>query len=343
MKDYWRPLTQFSHSSHTDEFLALTGRDEVLFGAVERIRRDEGGSIVEGPLGLDAARRAGFSTDVEERLCARRPVMAGFDFLRPLIMGILNVTPDSFYDGGRYDEVDVAIEQGLQMLDEGADIIDLGGESTRPGARLISEAEELSRVLPVIKGLREESDVVISIDTRKASVMAAAVGAGASLINDVSALEFDPKARAVAADVNVPVVLMHAQGTPDVMQAAPTYNNVLLDVYDGLEEKIELALDAGIEAHNLIIDPGIGFGKTLAHNMALMQGLSLFHGLGVPLLLGCSRKRFIAEISRDAPVEARLPGSLAGVMLGAMQGVQIMRVHDVAETRQALDVFYGTL
>jgi dihydropteroate synthase len=221
----------------------------------------------------------------------------------------------------------------------GADILDIGGESTRPGAAPVSVEEELGRVLPVIDALRPLVDAVISIDTRKAEVMRRAVAAGADLINDVSALTYDQEALATAAALQKPVVLMHAQGDPRTMQAAPQYAHVLLDVFDFLEARIEAATTAGLPREKLIIDPGIGFGKTVPHNLELLAGLALFHGLGIPLLVGASRKSFIGHLTGVPVAAERVHGSI-GVGLAAMsQGAQIIRVHDVAETRQALTMF----
>lgn len=270
----------------------------------------------------------------------RAPV-AGLDLDRVRLMGILNVTPDSFSDGGAYLALERAVEQGLRLLSDGADIIDVGGESTRPGAAVVSVEEELSRVIPVIEALRAETSAVISIDTRKAEVMRRAVEAGASMINDVSALSFDALSLKVAAALNVPVVLMHAQGLPQTMQDNPTYDHVLFEVYDYLSQRVEAALSAGIKKEHILVDPGIGFGKDLPDNLQLMAGLSVFHGLQVPLLLGCSRKRFIGALSDHALENERLAGSVAGALQGAVQGVHIVRVHDVKETRQALNVWFG--
>lgn len=255
----------------------------------------------------------------------------------PRIMGILNVTPDSFSDGGLHENTDEAVIHGRAMAGQGADIVDVGGESTRPGAALVPDDEECGRVLPVIEALAG-ADIPLSIDTRKAAVMTAAVRAGAGMINDVSALTFDKRAAASAAALGVPVVLMHAQGTPRTMQKNPRYDDVLLDVYDWLQSRIEKVCAAGIERGHLLVDPGIGFGKTMEHNLALLSGFAIFHGLGLPLLLGASRKRFIGELSGEENAQNRLPGSLSAALHAARQGAHILRVHDVAATCQALQV-----
>jgi dihydropteroate synthase len=269
-------------------------------------------------------------------LTAPRPAPAGLPADRTAVMGILNVTPDSFSDGGRHAAPVVAIAAVAAMARAGADIIDIGAESTRPGADPVDEATEIARLDGVLLGLVGQR---WSIDSRKAAVMARALDAGAMLVNDVSALTHDPAALALVATRQCPVVLMHAQGTPETMQQAPHYDDVLLDVFDWLAARIATCEAAGIARNRIIADPGIGFGKTLDHNLALLRGLTLFHGLGVPLLLGASRKALISRIAGDVPPDQRLPGSLALALHAAACGVQIVRVHDVAETVQALAVW----
>ena len=268
-------------------------------------------------------------------LTAPRAAIAGLTFDRAHVMGILNVTPDSFSDGGRHASPAQAAAAARAMAAAGASLIDIGGESTRPRAAPVPLAQELARVAPVLDALAG-GGLALSIDTRKAAVMRRALAAGARLVNDVSALTHDPEALPVVAASGCPVVLMHAQGTPQTMQDAPVYGDVLLDVYDWLAARIDACVAAGVERSRIIVDPGIGFGKTLAHNLALLQGLSLFHGLGCPLLLGASRKQMIATLSGDAG--DRLGGSLALALAGLAQGVQILRVHDVAATVQAVRV-----
>lgn len=261
------------------------------------------------------------------------------DFTRPQIMGILNVTPDSFSDGGCYIAPEIAVERALAMIEEGADIIDIGGESTRPGAQPVTAAEETARVIPIIKAIRHHSTIPISIDTSKPEVMRAAVAAGASMINDVRALR-EEGALAAAAELNVPVCLMHMQGEPRTMQANPHYDDVVSEVYRFLEARINAALAAGITRHHLLIDPGFGFGKTLEHNLLLLKELNRFKALGVPLLVGISRKAMIGQIL-DKPVEQRVYGSLAAAVLALSQGADILRVHDVAATVDVLKVWRG--
>lgn len=259
---------------------------------------------------------------------------------QPQVMGILNVTPDSFSDGGKHVDVDAACNAGADMAIAGAAILDVGGESTRPGAQSVWEGDETERVQPVVQRLVAGGNAV-SIDTRKAAVAEAALAAGAQLVNDVSAMTWDDRMASVVVGAGVPVVLMHAQGDPQTMQDNPRYDDVLVDVYRWLEERVAAAEAAGIVRDKIIVDPGIGFGKSVAHNLELMNGLALFHGLGCPILLGASRKRMIGALANEAPAEQRLAGSLALALKAADQGAQLIRVHDVSETVQALKVWRG--
>lgn len=269
------------------------------------------------------------------RLSGLRPPVCGLSMDRPRIMGILNLTPDSFSDGGELATVAAAVARARAMHQ--ADILDIGGESTRPGAAAVPVAEEIRRTAPVIRAIRDAGITTpISIDTRKAKVADAALAAGADMVNDVSALRFDPELAAVVAAAGVPLCLMHAQGNPETMQINPQYDNVLLDVYDYLAESVALAETAGINRAQIVADPGIGFGKTLKHNLILLRDLTLYHSLGVPLLLGLSRKKFIGTIGQAESAKDRMPGSVTGAVHGAAMGVQILRVHDVTETFQAL-------
>ena len=255
------------------------------------------------------------------------------------IMGVVNATPDSFSDGGRFLSTATAIDHALKLAEEGAHILDIGGESTRPGADDVALEMELSRTIPVIQGLKKAGcDALISIDTRKPDVAAAAVKAGAAIWNDVTALTFAPDSLETAAALDCDIVLMHAQGDPKTMQDKPHYDDVVEEVYAYLAARIEACVKAGIDEARIITDPGIGFGKTLEHNLLLLANLARFSDLGRPVLLGASRKRFIAALDRDGPATERLGGSLAAVLAGARQGVSIFRVHDVAASRQALAV-----
>ena len=253
---------------------------------------------------------------------------------RSVIMGILNITPDSFYDGGRRGDVTRAVRDGIAMVEAGAAIIDIGGESTRPGSRPVSEDEEAARVLPVLHGLRREVEVPISIDTYKSQVAQAALQAGADIINDISALRFDPEMISVVAREQVPIILMHMQGTPRTMQAEPRYDDVVREVRDFLAAQLTEALRRGVAQQAIVIDPGIGFGKTLEHNLALLRGLPALAALGAPLLVGASRKAFIGKVlGLDA--DERLEGSLAAAVAAILNGANILRVHDVRETVRA--------
>jgi dihydropteroate synthase len=272
------------------------------------------------------------------RVTGPRPPFAGLDLARPVLMGIVNVTPDSFSDGGLYDETEGAVNHAAELASDGAVIVDIGGESTRPGSDTVADEEELSRVVPVLEELKG-SPAVISIDTRKSAVARAAAKAGAKILNDVSALTYDPVCIDVAAEERLDVVLMHAQGEPKTMQDNPSYDDVVLEVFDYLEARIEACEAAGIGRARIAADPGLGFGKTLAHNLALLANVSLFHGLGVPLLIGASRKRFIGGLGQEKAPKSREPGSHAAAIASAAQGAQAFRVHDVAGTRQALGVW----
>ncbi|MEM9550176.1 MAG: dihydropteroate synthase [Pseudomonadota bacterium] len=274
--------------------------------------------------------------DVLSRLAEPRAVICGLNMSIPRIMGILNVTPDSFSDGGVHLDPTTARDAAIGMIEHGADLIDVGGESTRPGAETVPVPAEIDRVQPAIAGLRAASHVPISIDTRKSAVAEAAVAAGAALVNDVSGFTHDPELAAFCAAREVPVCVMHAHGDPAVMQQNPSYEDVLLDVYDFLSARIDALTEAGIPRARIIVDPGIGFGKTIEHNLRLLRNIALFHALGCPILLGVSRKRFIGHIGHAPQAVARAPGSIAVGLAALAQGVHILRVHDVAETAQAL-------
>jgi dihydropteroate synthase len=274
---------------------------------------------------------------------ARAPLQVGERTVRldqPQVMGIVNATPDSFSDGGQFADAAAAAAAGADMAAEGAAIVDVGGESTRPGAKPVWEGDEIERIAPVIRQL-VGGGVAVSVDTRKADVMTAAIEAGARMINDVSALTYDGRSAGVIAASAVPVVLMHHKGPPETMQDDPHYDDVLVEIYLWLEERIAAAEAAGVARERILIDPGFGFGKKLAHNLELMNGLALFHSLGCAMVVGASRKRTIGALSGEAPVEKRLGGSIAFALKAVDQGVQLLRVHDVFETVQALRVWRG--
>lgn len=326
MTTYHQPIAR-SGNPRPEGALPLAGSETVWWNeTLETVASD-----------IDAATR--------HRLSGLRAPLAGLPLDRPRIMGILNITPDSFSDGGQVFAVEAALDRARKMAAE-ADILDIGGESTRPGSAAVPEKDEISRVVPVIEAIRAAGITTpISIDTRKASVAAAALDAGADIVNDVAAMTYDSAMAGLVAERGVPVCLMHAQGDPETMQNDPRYDDVVRDVYDWLAERIEAAVSAGISRDKIIADPGIGFGKTLQHNVSLLQNLSIYHGLGCPILLGASRKRFIGTIGNAPDPLDRTAGSVAVALHGAAQAVQILRVHDTFETRQALSLqqaIFGT-
>lgn len=320
-----RPL----HFSEDGLFYSLAGSAYVWFEDVDVYTADgRRAEVVSAHALVPVARH---------RLSAPRPDLCGLTLDRPRIMGIVNVTPDSFSDGGDRFTVAAAVEAARAMTAAGADILDIGGESTRPGAEDVAEREELRRVEPVIRAIRDAGIVTpVSVDTRKAAVAAAALDAGADMVNDVSALRYDSAMAGLLAERHVPVCLMHAKGAPKTMQSAPEYQDVLTEVVDFLAERMDHATHAGISTDRIIVDAGIGFGKTMAHNLTLLRGLAMLHDLGAPVLLGASRKRFIGTIGGASDAKDRMPGSLAIALHGASQGAHVVRVHDVVETRQAV-------
>lgn len=340
MRTYLRPIaplpTGTSRAAAPDGL--FVGSSSAGFAAAEIAMRD-GGGIIRRIVSIVEARAA--APDLVAAVEAPRAILAGLPLDRPRIMGIVNVTPDSFSDGGKFFDAHAAIDHALALEAEGAEILDIGGESTRPGSDPLDPEEECRRVIPVISALARQSRARLSIDTRNALVMQRALDAGAHIINDVSALQHDPAGMAVVARSGAPVILMHMLGTPKTMQIDPTYDDVVLDVTDFLATRVAACEAAGIDRTRVVVDPGIGFGKTLHHNLALMHALAILHSLGTPVLLGASRKSFLVKLMTEigAPPPAdRVPGSVAAALLGAAQGAQILRVHDVAATRQALAV-----
>ena len=325
MTQYFRPIVRFD-APRPDTALPLAGGPGWF---AEAVRHSRTAPPIRVPV-----------DEIPEgwrvRLSAPRPAIAGVLFDRPRIMGILNVTPDSFSDGGKHATPTQALKQAKAMVAAGADMIDVGGESTRPGALTVPPAAEIARVEPVIRALSVDIGPPISIDTRKSAVAEAAVAAGARLINDVSGFTYDPMLARFAADKNLPICVMHARGDPETMHKDPRYDDVLLDVFDFLEAQLLQLETLGLPRARILVDPGIGFGKQITHNLALLNGISLFHGLGCPVLLGASRKGFIGRLSGVGTASERMPGSLACALAAVAQGVQMVRVHDVAETAQAL-------
>jgi dihydropteroate synthase len=331
-KTYYRPLG-LCYGSDAEQLIAshragcLGGSGVTGFTLVERITRD-GKSVTREFIPYMEALRP---------IEAPRGEFAGVTFDAPGIMGIVNVTPDSFSDGGQHGTAETGTFHGLALAGEGAHILDVGGESTRPGSDAVSLDEELSRVIPAVQRLSDAGHVV-SIDTRKAIVMREAVKAGAAIVNDVSALQHDPDSLRTVAELQVPVVLMHAQGDPRTMQLNPHYDDAALDVYDQLELRVMDCVQAGIPRSRIAIDPGIGFGKTFRHNLEILNQITLFHGLGVAVLLGLSRKGFVGALTGEKNAGNRVHGSVGGAVQAALNGVHILRVHDVKATVEALAV-----
>ena len=330
---YFRPLVQVG-PARPDAALQIAG-GWGWFTHVEVLGRGETAQVLPADV---------LPADVMTRLTSARADIAGLGMDRPRVMGILHATPDSFSDGGVNAAAADAVATGTAMLNAGVDLLDVGGESTRPGAATLAVEAEIQRVVPVIQGLRAAGVAhAISIDTRKAAVAQAAVAAGANLVNDVSGFTFDPGLAPYCAGQNLPVCVMHALGDPATMQQDPRYDDVLLDVYDFLERQIQLLEAAGIPRARIIADPGIGFGKTRQHNLTLLARLSLFHGLGVPILLGASRKRFIGTIGNAPEATDRAPGSIGVALAALTHGIQMLRVHDVPETIQAVALWRAAM
>ena len=301
---------------------SLGGLSAIAYSLVETLER-QGGSVTRS---------------LAPGMLARQTSLPSFLLPdRPLIMGIVNVTPDSFSDGGRSADAERAIAHGRQLAKEGADILDVGGESTRPGSEGVPLEEEIRRVIPVIEGLAA-AGLTVSVDTRKAAVMRAALKAGAAIVNDVAALTYEPAAVEAMAEADCPVILMHAQGDPKTMQLSPRYDDVALDVYDWLEARIAACEKAGIARSRIVADPGIGFGKTFRHNLDVLRHFTLYHALGVPLLMGLSRKGFIGALTGEKVAGNRVHGSVGGAVWSALNGAHILRVHDVKATVEALAV-----
>jgi dihydropteroate synthase len=315
---------------------SLGGMGDIAFTQAEKITRD-GKSVSRSTHSFSEIKRLALTDEITRP----RVAMAGLPLDHTRIMGIVNVTPDSFSDGGQHAEAQAAITHGLMLAEQGADILDVGGESTRPGSDEVSLDQERQRIMPVIAALAK--DHLISVDTRKSVLMSEAAQEGAKIINDVSALTFDAESVATVSRLALPVILMHAQGEPRTMQLAPKYDDVALDVYDGLAARVEAAVKAGVPKSRICIDPGIGFGKTIQHNLDLLRQLTLFHGLGVALLVGLSRKNMVGVLTGEKMAAKRISGSVGGALQAAMMGAHILRVHDVKETADALAVFNAAL
>ena len=330
MTEYFRPIIN-SDLSIPDNAEVMQGT-RFWFTHAEKLARNTEPQIVLAK---------NIPNNILQNIINERVNVCGLSFDVPRVMGILNVTPDSFSDGGKYSSVERAEKHLKSMIFDGADIIDIGGESTRPGAVEVEFSEEISRVIPIIEKMAKEISVPISVDTRKSEVARLAVFNGAALVNDVSGLTFDRKMSDFCIKKNIPICIMHSQGLPKTMQDKPTYQDVCLDIYDFLSEQIEKLVKSGMKRKNIVIDPGIGFGKTLKHNVDLLRRISLFHGLGVPILIGVSRKKFIKTIAGLEENEDRVSGSVSVALFARSQGVQIFRVHDVKETVQAMKLWHS--
>jgi len=318
--------------------LSLNGNKEFSFSQIEIITRNSKKRIdLKDIKKLSKLLREKINQDLKV-IIRKNNNFSNLNFGKiPNIMGILNLTPDSFSDGGKFNKKKAGLKQAFNLLEFGADIIDVGGESTRPGSKSISEKEEWNRIEKIIRKIGKK--IPLSLDTRKADIMSKGIKMGIKLINDVSGLSYDSKTIDVLKKNRSPFVIQHSQGTPENMQNNPRYKNELLDIYDFFEEKIKFIRSKGIKHNNIIIDPGIGFGKNLKHNMNLIRDISIFHTLGFPILLGLSRKKFIKDLSGKNDTKERLGGTIASSLYSMMQGVQILRIHDVNELIQSIKVF----
>ena len=344
MKKYYTRVCNFYYGNtsiklvNKKKTLPLNGNKEISFDKVEIISRNSKKTInLKEIKRLSRSLRNKVNKDLKI-IIKKNKNFSSFNFNKiPNIMGVLNLTPDSFSDGGKFNKKDKGLNHAIEIFKLGAKIIDVGGESTRPGSKTITAKKEWKRVEEIIKKMSKK--VPISIDTRKSQIMESGIKAGVKLINDISGLNYDSETVNVLKKYKIPFVLQHSQGTPQNMQINPSYKNALLDIYDFFDEKIKLLRTKGIKHNNIIIDPGIGFGKNLKHNMSLIKHISIFHTLGFPILLGLSRKRFIKDLSKNNDTKERLGGTIASSLYSIMQGVQILRIHDVNEILQGVKVF----
>ena len=321
---------------------SLCGLEDVGFLSVEILKRKSDGNTVEEYSVLELE-RLDFKDKIQSdlnKITSKRNNIFNLNFKNPILMGVLNVTPDSFSDGGKYNTTFRALDHVKNMIDFGAHIIDVGGESTRPGAKSVSDQDEIVRVSETIQSIKKKfPNQLISLDTRKSKVMQHGISIGVDMLNDVSALDFDQLSYQIVKDSGKPIILNHSQGIPENMQNNPTYDNVLLDIFDYFENKIKFLKDNGIKDEQIIIDPGIGFGKTLEHNLEIISKISIFHSLGYPIMVGPSRKSFIGKIMGEKDNPQRLGGTIASVLYSYLQGIQLFRVHDIQETNEALRVY----
>jgi len=344
MKKYYTRVCNFAYGKSSIKLvskkknLPLNGNKELSFSQIEIVTRNSKKIInVQDIKKLHKSLRKKIDKDLKI-ITKKNKNFSNLNFKKnPNIMGVLNLTPDSFSDGGKFNKKKIGIKHAKDLFEFGAAIIDIGGESTRPGSKSISEREEWNRIEKVIRGVSKK--IPLSLDTRKANIMNKGIKIGIRLINDVSGLNYDAKTIEVLKKNRCPFVIQHSQGTPKNMQNNPKYKNELLDIYDFFEEKIKFLRSKGIKHKNIAIDPGIGFGKNLTHNMNLIRDISIFHTLGFPILLGLSRKKFIKDLSGKNDTKERLGGTIASSLYSMMQGVQILRIHDVNELTQSIKVF----
>jgi dihydropteroate synthase len=344
MKKYYTRACNFVYGKQSVKLvnkkktLPLNGNKKISFSEIEIISRDSKKKInLKDIKKLPKSLRVKIEKDINV-IIKKKNNFSNLNFKKnPNVMGILNLTPDSFSDGGKFNKKKVGIKRALDLFKFGADIVDVGGESTRPGSKSISEKEEWKRIEKIIKKIAKK--IPLSLDTRKASIMSKGIKIGIKLINDVSGLSYDTRTIDVLKKNKSPFVIQHSQGTPKNMQNNPKYKNELLDIYDFFEEKIKFLRSEGIKHNNIIVDPGIGFGKNLKHNMNLIRRVSIFHTLGFPIVLGLSRKKFIKDLSGKNDTKDRLGGTIASSLYSMMQGVQILRIHDVNELIQSIKVF----
>ena len=344
MKKYYTRVCNFAYGKlsirliNQKKNLPLNGNKELSFSQIEIITRNSKKIIDLTEINkLPKLLRIKINKDLKT-IIKKNKNFSNLNFKKnPNIMGVLNLTPDSFSDGGKFNKKKVGLEHAFDLFKFGADIVDVGGESTRPGSKSISEKEEWNRIEKIIREISQK--IPLSLDTRKANIMNKGIKVGIKLINDVSGLSYDSKTINVLKKSNIPFVIQHSQGNPESMQKNPKYKNELLDIYDFFDEKIKFLRSKGIKHNNIIVDPGIGFGKNLEHNMNLIRSISIFHTLGFPLLLGLSRKKFIKDLSGKNDTKERLGGTIASSLYSMMQGVQILRIHDVNELIQSIKIF----
>ena len=351
MRKYYTRPCNFYYGNYARELIkkkkaySLAGNVNIAFDQLEIFQRKKKGIAQSNIYSITSIRtlskeiKSTIKTDLK-KITSKRRNICGIKFDGPHIMGVLNVTPDSFSDGGLFLNESKAYDQANLMISNGATIIDVGGESTRPGSKIVNDKDEWYRIKNIILKLKENfSDIPLSLDTRKSYVMKKGIECGVNIINDVSGLNFDKKSLDIIKSKNIPFILHHMQGTPDTMQKNPKYDDALLDIYDFFEEKINFCIKKNFKKQFIVIDPGIGFGKNLEHNLRIMSKISTFHSLGCPILIGTSRKRFIEHIVTKFDTPDRTGGTLASVLYGLLQGVQLFRVHNVKEINQGILVF----